>query len=80
MIWSTSSMRFYLSLQVFRRFQLQGKSASLCSSLKRNAQYVMRPEQECESLVYYGDQNRSMIDVLGLGQDPFWHRIKYFYG
>ena len=48
---------------------------------KRNAQYVMCPEQECESLVYYGDQSRSMIDVLGLGQDPFWDdRVKVFYG
>ena len=44
---------------------------------KRNAQYVMCPEQECESLVYYGDQSRSVIDVLGLGQDPFWDdRVK----
>ena len=48
---------------------------------KRNGQYVMCPEQDCECLVYYGDQNRSMIDVLGLGQDPFWDdRVKDFYG
>ena len=48
---------------------------------KRNGQYVMCPEQDCEALAYYGDQSRSMIDVLGLGQDPFWDgRIKEFYG
>ena len=48
---------------------------------KRNGQYVMCPEQDCECLVYYGDQSRSMIDVLGLGQDPFWDdRVKDFYG
>ena len=33
---------------------------------KRNDQYVMCPEQECESLVYHADQSRSMIEVLGL--------------
>ena len=69
--------------RIFHRFQLQGK---ICRPMqfppdKRNEQYVMRPEQECESLVYYGDQSRSMIDVLGLGQDPFWDdRVKHFYG
>ena len=48
---------------------------------KRNGQYVVCPEQDCECLVYYGDQSRSMIDVLGLGQDPFWDdRVKDFYG
>ena len=48
---------------------------------KRNDQYVMRLEQECECLVYFADQSRSMIDVLGLGQDPFWDdRVKAFYG
>ena len=43
---------FYLSLQVFRRFQLQGKLAGLCSSLldKRNGQYVMCPEQDASPL------------------------------
>ena len=47
---------------------------------KRNDQYMMRPEQECESLVYYSGQSRSMIDVLGLGQNPFWDdRVKAFY-
>ena len=47
----------------------------------RNDQYVMCPEQECECLVYYGDQSRSMIDLLGLGQNPFWgDRVKAFYG
>ena len=41
----------------------------------------MCPEQECECLVYYGDQSRSMIDLLGLGQNPFWDdRVKAFYG
>ena len=48
---------------------------------KRNDQYVMCPEQECECLVYFADQSRSMIDVLGLGQEPFWDdRVKAFYG
>ena len=57
-----------------------------CKSLqflsdKRNDQYVICPEQECKSLVYYSDQSRSMIDVLGLGQDPFWDDgVKAFYG
>ena len=33
------------------------------------------------ALSHYGDQNRSMIDVLGLGQEPFWDdRVKDFYG
>ena len=50
-------------------------------STNRNDQYVMCPEQECECLVYYGDQSRSMIDLLGLGQNPFWDdRVKAFYG
>ena len=47
---------------------------------RRNGQHLMRPEQDCKCLVYYGDQSRSMIDVLGLGQDPFWDdRVKGFY-
>ena len=46
----------------------------------RDHQYVMCPEQDCECLVHYSDQNRSMIDVLGLGQEPFWDdRVKDFY-
>ena len=40
----------------------------------------MCPEQECECLVYYSDQSRSMIDILGLGQDPFLDdRVKAFH-
>ena len=47
---------------------------------KRHHQYVMCPEQDCESLVYFSDQNRSMIDTLGLGQHPFWvDRVQAFY-
>ena len=47
---------------------------------KRNDQYVICPEQECESLVYHADQSRSMIEVLGLDQDPFWEpRVKAFH-
>ena len=43
--------------------------------------YVMRPEQERESLAFCSDQSRSMIDVLGLGQNSFWDdRVKAFYG
>ena len=50
-------------------------------SKKRNGQYVMCPGQECESLVYHADQSRSMIEALGLDQNPFWvDRIKAFYG
>ena len=33
---------------------------------KRHSQYVMCPEQDCESLVYFTDQNRSMIETLDL--------------
>ena len=39
---------------------------------KRHSQYVMCPEQDCESLVYMSDQNRSMIETLELHEDPFW--------
>ena len=47
---------------------------------KRNSQYVMCPEQDCESLVYFSDQNHSMIETLGLHQHPFWEeRVKAFY-
>ena len=69
---------------VFHRSQLQPRKD--CRSMqfppgKRNDQYVMCPEQECECLVYYADQSRSVIDVLGLGQDLFWgDRVKAFYG
>ena len=45
-------------------------------SNKRNGQYVMCPEHECESLVYYSDQSRSMIEVLGLDHHPFWEAIE----
>ena len=31
---------------------------------KRHSQYVMCPEQDCESLVYMSDQNKSMIETL----------------
>ena len=37
---------------------------------KRHSQYVMCPEQDCESLVYFNDQNKSMIETLGLHQHP----------
>ena len=48
---------------------------------ERNDQCVMCPEQKCESLVYYADQSRCMVEVLGLHQDPFWEaRVKAFYG
>ena len=44
---------------------------------KRHHQYVMCPEQDCESLVYFSDQNNSMIETLGLHQHPFWEeRVK----
>ena len=47
---------------------------------KRHHQYVMCQEQDCENLVCFSDQNRSMIDTLGLGQHPFWEeRVKIFY-
>ena len=61
-------MVFYLRLMVFHRSRLQGKIARVSFlSDKRNDQYVMCPEQECESLVYYSDQSRS-------------DRVKAFYG
>ena len=47
---------------------------------KRHKQYVMCPEQDCEALVYMSDQNTSMIEALGLHEDPFWkERVEYFY-
>ena len=47
---------------------------------KRHHQYVMCPEEDCESLVYFSDQNHSMIETLGLHQHPFWEeRVKAFY-
>ena len=47
---------------------------------KRNHQYVMCPEQERECLVYHADQSRSMIEVLGLDQNPFWEpSVKAFH-
>ena len=39
---------------------------------KRHQQYVMCPEQDCESLVYMSDQNTSMIESIGLHEHPFW--------
>ena len=48
---------------------------------KRHAQYVMCPEQDCESLVYMSDQNTSMIESIGLHVHPFWkERVEKFYG
>ena len=48
---------------------------------KRHSQYVMCPEQDCESLVYMSDQNSSMIETLDLHEDPFWQeRVEKFYG
>ena len=46
---------------------------------QRNHQCVICPEQECGSLVYHADQNKSMIEVLKLDQDEFWQpRAKAF--
>ena len=39
---------------------------------QRHKQYVMCPEQDCESLVYMSDQNTSMIESIGLHEHPFW--------
>ena len=48
---------------------------------KRHTQYVMFPEQDCESLVYMSDQNKSMIETLDIHEDPFWQeRVEKFYG
>ena len=48
---------------------------------KRHQQYVMCPEQDCESLVYMSDQNTSMIESIGLHEHPFWkERVEKFYG
>ena len=47
---------------------------------KRHHQYVVCPEQDCESLVYFSDQNHSIFETLGLHQHPFWaDRVKAFY-
>ena len=47
---------------------------------KRHSQYVMCPEQDCENLVYFSDQTRSMIETLGLHQHPFWKEsVEKFY-
>ena len=47
---------------------------------KRHSQYVMCPEQDCESLVYFSDQTKSMIETLDLHQHPFWkERVEKFY-
>ena len=46
----------------------------------RHHQYVMCPEQDCENLVYFSDQNRSMSETLDLHEHPFWEdRVKAFY-
>ena len=48
---------------------------------QRHQQYVMCPEQDCESLVYMSDQNASMIESIGLHEHPFWKdRVEKFYG
>ena len=48
---------------------------------KRHQQYVMCPEQDCESLVYMSDQNTSMIESIGLHEHPSWkERVEKFYG
>ena len=47
---------------------------------KRHSQYVMCPEQDCENLVYFSDQTKSMIETLGLQEHPFWkERVEKFY-
>ena len=35
-------------------------------------QYKMRPETDCEELIYVFNQNKSMIEVLELHDNPFW--------
>ena len=41
----------------------------------------MCPEQDCESLVYMSDQNKSMIETLELHEEEFWQeRVEKFYG
>ena len=48
--------------------------------IKRRQQYVVCPEQDCEGLVYMSDQNTSMIESLGIHENPFWkERVEYFY-
>ena len=47
----------------------------------RHSQSVMRLEQDCGNLVYMSDQNKSMIETLGIHEDPFWQeRVEKFYG
>ena len=79
--WSQSSMRSSPG-QMVTRFSSDTATRKDCQILffaenKRNHQYVICPEQECECLVYHANQNRSMIEVLGLAQDPLWEpRVK----
>ena len=48
---------------------------------KRHSQCVMCPEKDCESLVYVSDQNKSVIETLGIHDDPFWQeRVEKLYG
>ena len=43
---------------------------------KRHPQYVMCPEQDCESLVYFSDQNHNVIETLGQHRHPFWEESR----
>ena len=59
----------------FHRFRIQGSID--CHTMtfpdkQRHSQCVMCTEQDCESLVYMSDQNKSMIETLGIHEDPFW--------
>ena len=50
-------------------------------SNRRYKQYVMCPEQDCECLVYMSDQNTSMVEAIGLHENPWWKkRVEEFYG
>ena len=42
-------------------------------------QYKVRPEIDAEERVYALDQTKSIIEVMGLQEDPFWKkRVEFF--
>ena len=40
--------------------------------MSAHKQYVICPEQDCEWLVYMSDQNTSMVEALGIQDQPLW--------
>ena len=45
-----------------------------------NRQYINCPEQDCKNLVYFFDQNKSMIEILELHETDEWQsRVQQFH-